>query len=201
MRAVALLLALLCAACAHVHPPRHEIVGYYPAWKEAIDVDASLLTVINYAFLDIGRDGRLALVNPPVDERQLARLAALKARHPHLRLMAAVGGWTRSYGFSNMAARPAMRAAFIDSSVAFLRRHGFDGIDLDWEYPAAIGLPCAAGETCERPEDKRNYVTLVREMRAAFDTAGKADGRRYLVTIAAGADRKFVDDRGSVAWI
>lgn len=201
MRALALLLVLLCAACAHAPTPRYEIVGYYPGWKDAIDVDPALLTVINYAFLDIGKDGRLVLVNAPVDERQFARLATLKARHPHLRLMASVGGWTRSYGFSNMAASPTLRAAFIDSSVAFLRRYGFDGIDLDWEYPGAIGVPCAAGETCERPQDKRNYVTLVREMRTAFDTAGKADGRRYLVTIAAGADRKYLDDGGSAAWM
>jgi chitinase len=202
MRLPASLLALLLAACAQLPPGgRHEIVGYYPGWKESIPVDPGLLTAVNYAFLDVGRDGRLVLVDPPADERHLRRLAGLKARHPHLKLVASVGGWTRSYGFSNMAASAAMRATFVDSSIAFLRRFGFDGMDLDWEYPGAIGVPCAAGETCDRPEDKRNYVTLAREMRAALDAAGRSDGRRYLFTIAAGADRRFLHDGASAAWM
>jgi chitinase len=100
--------------------------------------------------------------------------------------MASVGGWTGSGPFSDMASTPASRAAFIDASLRFLRRSGFDGVDLDWEYPTAIGVACAAGVTCERPEDKRNFIALVREMRAAY-------GNRYLITIAAGADEKFVD--------
>jgi chitinase len=128
-------------------------------------------------------------------------LAQLKSRHPHLKLMASVGGWTRSYGFSNMAAAPATRATFIESSIAFLRRYGFDGIDLDWEYPTRIGVPCAAGQTCERAEDKRNYLALVRQLRAALDAAGRSDARRYLATIAAGADREFLYDGASAGWM
>ena len=202
MRLAACLFALLAAACASLPPPsRHEIVAYFPGWKAAIPVDPSLVTVVNYAFLDIGKDGRLVLIDKVVDEKHFERLAELKARHPHVRFMASVGGWTRSYGFSNMAAARAMRAAFIDSSIAFLRRYGFDGIDLDWEYPVKIGVPCAAGDTCDRPEDKRNYVTLVRELRTALDAAGRSDGKRYLATIAAGADREFLYDGASAAWM
>src|SRR5882672_3062763 len=81
------LFAALLAGCAHAPPgPRYEIVGYYPAWKGPIEVDASLLTVVNYAFLYLAADGSLVLDNPAVDEPHFARLAALKAKHPHLRL-------------------------------------------------------------------------------------------------------------------
>ena len=204
----------MLTGCAH-----YEIVGYYAGWKPETVVDPSLLTVVNYAFLDIcwdgehgnpaverrapceGANGAVALDDPRRDVPQFAALAALKAKHPHLRLVGSVGGWTRSNRFSDMAASPTTRANFIASVVAFLRRHDFDGIDLDWEYPGAVGVPCAAGFTCDRPADKRNFVTLARELRAALDAAGAADRKRYLSTIAAGALRDFVYDGVSTAWL
>jgi chitinase len=218
-RAVAAL-ALPLAGCAAVAPPApsYEIVGYYPGWKGALDADASQITVLNYAFLDIcwdgqhgnaagggvfpcaAPDGAVVVDNPPADEMNFARLRALKRANPRLRLMASVGGWTRSNRFSDMATDAPTRAAFIDSTLAFLRRQGFDGIDIDWEYPVSVGLRCARGDNCDRATDKRNFIALGREMRAVLDAAGAADGKRYLFTIAAGADREFLYERGA-AWL
>ena len=45
-----------------------------------------------------------------------------------------------------------------------MSQYGFQGIDLDWEYP---GAPDRAGG----PEDTANFVSLVREMRASFGTS------------------------------
>jgi chitinase len=84
-----------------------------------------------------------------------------------------------------------------------MHRYGFDGIDIDWEYPASIGVPCAEGhKTCDRPNDKDNFALLGREIRSALDRAGASDGKRYLFTVATGADAKYVFDgsKGS-AWL
>lgn len=40
-------------------------------------------------------------------------------------------------------------------------KYGFQGVDLDWEYPAA---EVRGG----KPQDTENLVSLVKEMRAAF---------------------------------
>jgi len=200
MRALAAIaVTALLAGCAGLpQDARYEIVGYYAGWKDPIAFDARDVTVVNYAFVDFAFKD---------ESPAFARLAAMKRDNPQLRVMASVGGWTGSGPFSNMASDAASRAAFIDAALRFLRRTGFDGIDLDWEYPTQIGVPCARGVTCERPEDKRNFVALAREMRAAFDAAGARDAKRYLVTIAAGADAKFAAGdwlaqlAGSADWI
>ena len=191
------LLAAALGGCAH-----YEIVGYYAGWKPEAIFDARELTVVNYAFGYVGPDGALVLGGGPGEPATLARLVAAKRRNPDLRLMISVGGWTRSDRFSDMAADAFRRAAFIRSGIAFLREHRFDGIDIDWEYPGDIGNGCPPERPCERPGDKRNFIALGRELRAALDEAGRADGKRYLVTIAAGADDKFLrDGEGGATWL
>jgi chitinase len=134
---------------------------------------------------------------------QPGTLLELKRANPGLKLVGSVGGWTWSNRFSDMASSAATRRNFVDSVVAFLRRHRFDGIDLDWEYPGEIGRALPAGRT--PASDPRTNATSPRSPASCAqrsDAAGRADGKRYLATIAAGADDKFVfDAAGSAAWL
>lgn len=71
--------------------------------------------------------------------------------------------------FSDMARTAANRATFIQSLINFMDNYGFDGADIDWEYPGAE-------DRGGRPEDTENFVDLCREMKAAF-------GRRYGLSV------------------
>ena len=80
---------------------------------------------------------------------------ALKSRNRGLKTLIAVGGWNAaSKGFSDMSLTAANRAKFIRATIVFLKTHGFDGIDLDWEYPTQ--------REGARPQDKTNFVLLLK---------------------------------------
>lgn len=80
--------------------------------------------------------------------------------------MIAVGGWNMaSAPFSAMVATAGSREEFATSTVKFLRDHGFDGLDIDWEYPAARGSPAS---------DKQKYVELVKVKVSHFRIIRKA---------------------------
>lgn len=54
------------------------------------------------------------------------------------------------------------RQTFINSVVKYLRDYHLDSIDIDWEYPSA-------DDRGGQPQDAANFVTLLAEMRKAFD--------------------------------
>lgn len=55
-----------------------------------------------------------------------------------LKILCSVGGWTNSAAdhWSRMMSTKSSRQVFIDSVVAFLKKYNFDGLDVDYEYPA-----------------------------------------------------------------
>jgi chitinase len=54
-----------------------------------------------------------------------------------IKVLLALGGWNDSAGdkYSRLVNNPSARSRFIKHAVQFLEKHGFDGLDLDWEYP------------------------------------------------------------------
>jgi len=74
-----------------------------------------------------------------------------------------------------MVSSPNTRAAFITSAMVYMDQWGFQGIDLDWEYPGALGR---GGRELS---DTKNFSLLVREMRAAF-------GKKYGISVTLSPD-------------
>ncbi|MER7665231.1 MULTISPECIES: glycoside hydrolase family 18 protein [unclassified Streptomyces] len=179
---------------------------------------AAKLTHINYAFGNVNAEGKCFTGNIPgeadawadyarpldaensVDgvadtaEQPLAgnfnQLRELKAKHPGLKVMISLGGWSWSTHFSDAARTPASRKAFVSSCIDLYikgnlpvdgARGGagaaaglFDGIDLDWEWPGSAGDT----DTVYRPEDKRNFTALVHEFRTQLDAYAKTQKKR-----------------------
>lgn len=172
-----------------------KLVGYYAAWSAYSNfspnqIDVSRLTHINYAFATIDSDLKLALGYPDVDPENIRILNSLKQTNPDLKTLISVGGWNWSGRFSDAALTEESRSAFADSCVDFIVKYGFDGVDLDWEYPVSGGLTTNA----RRPEDKQNFTLLLQKIREKLDARGTQDQTHYLLTIAGGADRSYVNN-------
>lgn len=98
--------------------------------------------------------------------------------------MVAIGGWVEGVEkYSIMAADPTKRQTFIASVVNFLKSYNFDGLDLDVECPGDE----ARGGT---PADKDNYLSLVQELRTAFDT----ENPRWEITMAVTIDPNLIQN-------
>lgn len=176
--------------------PAHKVIGYYPAWTAGryplADIPAAKLTHVNYAFAKVSPDFKLQMIDPQAATERVYpddcaeagckhglfnQITLLKRKHPQLKFIISVGGWTDSGGFYEMAATEAGRRTFAQSCADFLKTYPqFDGVDMDWEHPVVGGQQRALGQ----PRDALNYVLLLQEIR-------KAIGPNALSTIAIGA--------------
>ncbi|MEU7883185.1 glycoside hydrolase family 18 protein [Microbispora bryophytorum] len=133
------------------------------------------------------------------------QLKKLKARHPGLKALISIGGWTYSKYFSDVARTAATRQRFVKSCLdAYIRgdlpgaggRGGpgsaagvFEGVDVDWEWPGGeghLGNHTGMG-------DRRNLTALLAEFRAQLDALGAATGRHYPLSVYLPADPDRID--------
>ncbi len=91
-----------------------------------------------------------------------------------VKAMASIGGWSMCKHFPETAADADMRANFIEGCKTLINV-GFDGIDIDWEYPGYGGMNFEGSE-----EDFENFTTLLQEVRDAI-------GDDKLLTVAMSA--------------
>ncbi|KAH8812331.1 family 18 glycosyl hydrolase [Xylogone sp. PMI_703] len=76
--------------------------------------------------------------------------------------------------FSALSQTSASRSTFINNLIKFMSEFGFDGVDIDWEYP---GAPDRGGS----PFDTPNYVRLLQDIQSAFssNTLGNSWGLSF----------------------
>src|SRR5580658_4290752 len=117
------------------------LVGYYDAGDIGAkqyfvtNIPGVLLSHVIYAFADVTPTGECVSVNAKDDGINFPQLADLKAEYPQLRVLISVGGASHSTNFAAVAGDDGLRTTFVQSSVQFMTQNGFDGIDIDWEFP------------------------------------------------------------------
>ncbi|HEY2671790.1 MAG TPA: glycosyl hydrolase family 18 protein [Rugosimonospora sp.] len=127
------------------------------------------------------------------------QLKELKAKHPNLKIVLSIGGWTYSKYFSDVAKTAASRQKFVSSCIDMFIAGNipasggyggpgtaagiFDGIDIDWEYPGSSGGHL--GNHVDATNDPANFTALLAEFRSELDAYGAAHGGKHYALTAA----------------
>ncbi len=80
-----------------------------------------------------------------------------------VKLMASIGGWSMCKHFPEMAADPDKKAQFLADCKELIDM-GFDGIDIDWEYPGSAGMNIVNYSD----EDYENFAELMKDIRSTI---------------------------------
>ncbi len=71
--------------------------------------------------------------------------------------------------FSDLAKSESAQDTFFESLITFMVNNGFEGVDIDWEYPRA-------DDRGGIPEDYDNCVNFLRRLRDRLNATGKPFG-------------------------
>ena len=120
-----------CVSAGQADCP-HVIMGYYRSWggMEASAIPWNSLTHISHAFVEIQDDGRVKT------QSQIPSVTLTHTAHRHgVKALLAIGGTDSGDQLFDIAKAPVKRKTFVNSVVSTVKAFGYDGVDLDWEYP------------------------------------------------------------------
>jgi chitinase len=107
------------------------VVGYFPSYRTVAsvpDVKFKMCNVINYAFATLNSGGNLII---PSSSHLLE--VKTKAKANSAKIFLSINGLAAD--FKIKAASDLGRTSFITQAMNLVRTYGFDGLDIDWEFP------------------------------------------------------------------
>ncbi|KAL4802540.1 glycoside hydrolase superfamily [Aspergillus unguis] len=155
-----------------------RVIGYYELWSvdrpcntmtpEAIP--AGYYTHINVAYARVDPQTFEIRGLASGDDGLWKRIQSLRLEQPGVEIWIALGGRvfndpgqpTRTT-FSDIARSEESQKAFARSLLSMMMKYGFDGVDIDWEYPMA-------------EEDYKNFPRWMKNLRSLLHSSGKKYG-------------------------
>ncbi|PRW32530.1 chitotriosidase-1- isoform B [Chlorella sorokiniana] len=167
-----------------------RVVCYIPDWAvwrpgacswTPSKLNPAHCTHVMYSFAFLDATFSPLIVDETSRNTLVPQAAALKQKKPGLKVMLSIGGWsmnelTSPYRtrWSDAVATPQARQLMITNTMNWLDKNGFDGLDIDWEYPGVT-------ERSGRATDRAGLAALLAEWKVEAARRGKP----YLLSMAA----------------
>jgi chitinase len=164
-----------------------DIIGYYANWKryernELVtpqNIDYNKYTTIIYAFFSTDVNGNITPSDPYGDSLNLAiadtsKNLISKAHNRGKKVLLAIGGASNSGSFTSLTTTTKQRN-FAHGCISKIIKYGFDGIDIDWEFPSSA-------------TDSASFSGLIKSLRDSLNAYGTAHSKTMYLTAAVGTD-------------
>ncbi|KAF5229821.1 hypothetical protein FAUST_10169 [Fusarium austroamericanum] len=186
-------------------PPRLEARGvakrnmlYFTNWGtyegfNPENLPVKEITHVLYSFAKVNaKDGTVESSDPWADVQRtytgdnggggnnaygcVRQLYILKKQNRNLKVLISIGGFNGSPALASGVSTQNGRKRFISTAIKLITDWGFDGIDVDWEYPV-------------NAQEARNYVLILNGLRKALDKYSQDYklNYRFLLTVASPA--------------
>lgn len=143
-------------------------IAYFEAWNkkrkclhmDVTDIDKEKYTHIHFAFGDITPDFQVDVSKVQDQFDKMKGMSGIKR-------ILSFGGWAFSteaptYTIFRNGVTAANRATFATNVVNFINQHGLEGVDFDWEYPAAPDLPDIPPGIVQEGKDYLEFLKLIK---------------------------------------
>lgn len=170
-----------------------KVIGYYCG--EVFDVpleklQAEKLTHIMYGFLIPLEDGTCLPFEEPEELEQLIE----KCHSVGTKVYVSAGGYSGKDGkplvstFEKIGADPGLREVYVNNVMEVVHQYGFDGVELDWEYPSY-----ASSDDYEKTVLllSKKLKALDKGLSTALPGTGSRDGKNVWQALEAVTDKSI----------
>lgn len=168
--------------------------GYYAQWAvwgrqyNPYNMPFKNINDIIYAFVGFNPlTGDVKTLDASADSWGMSAVSRAMLQYPYMNAHLSFGGWTNNGintapMFEQLASSTASMNNFATQAIALMRKTGFSGIDIDWEWWSDYPNNAAPA---------KKMLAFYQILRTALDNAGKEDGKTYTLSIAVngGSDR------------
>ena len=131
-----------------------RVVGYYPQWVvgnlPVNEIDLNVVTHVIHSFAWPNENGSISSY-----DGMFGSGISDVIHNQGAKLLLSLGGWGNHAGFEAISGDDGLRELFINNLASILLVNGYDGVDLDWEFP-------------DSEMDRENLNLLVSEMDSMF---------------------------------
>lgn len=171
-----------------------KIGGYYAQWAvwgrqfNPYNIPFDSVNQLFYAFIGFNPgDGSIKTLDSAADGWGMSAISHALLTHPYLEAHLSFGGWTNNGQttapmFEQLASSQSSMDKFSTEAVALMRKLGFTGIDIDWEWWSDYDMKVAPA---------KKMLGLFATVKKHLADASKADGKTYRLSAAVngGSDR------------